>query len=356
MQDIVFRTYDSAAEIKDLWAIVDNQITDYQRVNPYRGGYWRHTFYQTYEWNAFYESRISRLKRLLGIKRTEYIVAFRGPAPVAIIPLLLSRFPSKVEFLSYKVAGANDVIMPDGGEGEDVCRAAVEYMAQRYKNRRFFFCDVPGASPVGKALSAVRGVRIQERQSFHLPVAGFASFDAYKSTLSKSLCQTIRTGRNHLSRTGGWRFFVCGREGMPSPEYLLRLWRLYFARKNTWNRRSELLYNDMVLRFEALRTQRSAVSRSLEQLDAARLCVLEIEGRPAAFAVFYLHDGRAVVPKLAIDNTFKKYSPGLVMLDELVKWCFDNGVQDFDLSRGYESYKPRMGCVPETIYRFAGHF
>ena len=91
---------------------------------------------------------------------------------------------------------------------------------------------------------------------------------------------------------------------------------------------------------------------SFNALDEARMFVFEINGVPAAFAFFYVtDDGYIVVPKLAIDMRFRTHAPGILMLKEIMKWCYANGIKDFDLCRGEEPYKQQMGAVCAKISR-----
>ena len=109
-------------------------------------------------------------------------------------------------------------------------------------------------------------------------------------------------------------------------------------------------YSDNASNLHGLKT-RIAVSwkhdsRSLRHNDNSYLAVLKTGDKVMAFlAGFKTHAGdRIVVPRLAIDATYRFYSPGYVLLSETIKHLQQQGiVTTLDLSRGDERYKTDFG-------------
>ena len=61
-----------------------------------------------------------------------------------------------------------------------------------------------------------------------------------------------------------------------------------------------------------------------------------------------------IIPKLAIDSNFSKYSPGKLMINETVKYLISNSnIRTLDLSKGSEKYKYDMGGTEHINYDFA---
>lgn len=51
-----------------------------------------------------------------------------------------------------------------------------------------------------------------------------------------------------------------------------------------------------------------------------------------------------MVPRLAINPKFSRYSPGIILINETMKLCESEfGYTEFDLSKGIEQYKIAMG-------------
>lgn len=84
--------------------------------------------------------------------------------------------------------------------------------------------------------------------------------------------------------------------------------------------------------------------------NRASIAVLEIEGVTAAMMILFReHDG-VIVPKLAINTDFSRYSPGHVLISEYFKSRSSQFV--FDLSRGAEQYKTALGGSVYYNYGF----
>lgn len=354
VRNMDLKVYHSAADIKSIWLEFDHKaerLLASGKISPMD-----YSFYQSYAWNDFIERECYRGSYLLfRRKRLDYLVAFDKEKPVAIMPLIVSG-SGKVEFTSWKTAGLNNAVMiPEAEKNPEACSKILEFMRQRYKGLKYRLCDIPVASPLCCVAEEIPAVEIIPRQSFRLRLSRFENYDQYKSSLSKSSRQTLRTARNHLARDGKWEFRIYkGRE--LTSGYLLRIWRIYYKRKKAWRGKGNASYNKVAIFLKALNAMRNVVSRSLHSLEEAGLCALEFEGNPIAFAVYYNYGGNIVVPRLAIDDSYRRYSPGLVMLDEFISQCYADGVRDFDLSRGEEDYKRRIGCEAEEIYRYKGRF
>lgn len=71
-----------------------------------------------------------------------------------------------------------------------------------------------------------------------------------------------------------------------------------------------------------------------------------INGNLAAFmsGVLDFSNRSAVIPRLSINNDFSKYSPGIVLINEMAKVIInDKSIDCLDLSKGDEKYKYQMG-------------
>lgn len=81
--------------------------------------------------------------------------------------------------------------------------------------------------------------------------------------------------------------------------------------------------------------------------------ILYIDGQPACFmSGFADHKGKKiVVPRLAIGESRRFYSPGYVMIRDAVRYLMENtDFRTLDLSRGSEKYKLDLGGkIYETI-------
>ena len=348
---ITFEVFKEIAPLKDVWNGFDvaahNMIAcgEMPRIN--------YTFYQTYRWNEFVEHYFVGTSAVrFGLKHIEYILMKADGEPFAIVPLMV--YAGKVEFTSWRTSGVNNAVAPWQGDDKMLLfEALVDFICENYRGKKARFFDMPVRSPYARALSTLSGVRYGERGSYHIPLSDFEDFDAYYEALNKKLRHNIKTRSNHFTHGDlSWELKVFSRGNAPSADYWKEIWRLFFMRKNVWRKREINFLRKFVCGWEVHKECSGGLKmESFKCLDETLLFVFEINGRPAAFAFLYLYDGYILVPKLAIDTNQRAHAPGILMLKEIMKWCYERRVKDFDLCRGEEPYKEQMGGVCEPVCR-----
>lgn len=79
------------------------------------------------------------------------------------------------------------------------------------------------------------------------------------------------------------------------------------------------------------------------------MAVLRVDGCVAAYMEGYVNSARRAleVPRIAIDDSFARYSPGRLLVTETVRWlCANSNLRCIDLCRGDERYKLDLGGTP----------
>jgi CelD/BcsL family acetyltransferase involved in cellulose biosynthesis len=79
------------------------------------------------------------------------------------------------------------------------------------------------------------------------------------------------------------------------------------------------------------------------------LAFLEVNGQKAAAYLNFDYLNRLWIYNSGMDRSFNEYSPGWVLLGELLKWANDNGREGFDFMRGDEDYKFRFGAKKRDV-------
>jgi CelD/BcsL family acetyltransferase involved in cellulose biosynthesis len=82
-----------------------------------------------------------------------------------------------------------------------------------------------------------------------------------------------------------------------------------------------------------------------------QLAFYNINGKKAAGNLSFNYDDRLWLYNSAWDSAFRDYSPGWLLLAELILWANDNGIKEFDFMRGGEDYKYKFGGIDRFIYR-----
>lgn len=349
MANISFTQHRTIDDIKEEWEYLD-KIAEEQSDCPYVS----YSFYQTYTWHKFLYGHIKGkiIKRFLA--ELVYIVMKVDGKPTAIIPFMVTRSSGKVRFPSCWVAGILNASIPYPPRkiSDKSIDALKEYMDRQFSGCHLSLADVPQCTPFAGIMRRLGG-DYTERASYRVPLACFSTVDEYIASLSKNIYKNIRKSYNHLKTDGReMALKVYTRANLPDKRYLYRLWRMYFIRKLAWNGKSESVQSRCFACIKAmLEVMGGCATKSLKQLAESRLYVLEIDSLPAAFMIVYAHRRHLLMPRLAIDMNFSRYSPGIVMLLESVKLWINEGFVDFDMCRGDERYKTDMGGVNEPLCR-----
>lgn len=170
-------------------------------------------------------------------------------------------------------------------------------------------------------------------------------FDEYFKNLSKSVRQNVRTAYNRLSSDDNMveiKVFA-GDDELPIDDII-----------NLYSLRHEKKYavKTGFLKKWFLKTQSFATQLYLHSPNALTF-VLYINGSMAAFMSGLSGNDRLIIPRLSIDETLKRYSPGMLLVVESIKYLIKStDIRVLDLSQGQEQYKYNLGAVEHLSYRF----
>ena len=310
--------------------------------------YINYSFYQTYGWNAFLAETYRHSFR----GKPEFVEVLVDGDTKIILPLFVEKCKKRVRFLSGRIAGILNAVCPyQDDESGEAFKALLRFLKDHYgKGWNIRLQDMPRYSLLMKTLES-EGFAFSERGSFHVPLADFSTYEDYLSSLGKNIYKNIRKSYNHLTTDGKeMNLAVYDTKNPPSRPLLREVWTLYYRRKLAWKHKKQSFLNNLICR---LRGSRQAYNGrqtiSMLRLEESRLYVLTINGKLAAFMHVYLHEGHALMPKLAIDVTYSRYSPGILMVLETLKMLMAEGVKDFDMCRGEERYKTEVGGLMEPL-------
>ncbi|HZU86271.1 MAG TPA: GNAT family N-acetyltransferase [Anaerolineaceae bacterium] len=100
---------------------------------------------------------------------------------------------------------------------------------------------------------------------------------------------------------------------------------------------------------EALR----ALMRCAFEAGCLHLAFLTINGEKAAMYLSFDYLNRLWIYNSGLDRRFMEYSPGWVLLGNLLQWANEQKRSEFDFMRGDEDYKYRFGAVDRFIVRIS---
>jgi CelD/BcsL family acetyltransferase involved in cellulose biosynthesis len=85
------------------------------------------------------------------------------------------------------------------------------------------------------------------------------------------------------------------------------------------------------------------------EVKILQLSFLEIQKQKAASYFCFSYQNKILVYNSGFDPKFSGFSPGWVLLGNLLKWANENRVDEFDFMRGNEDYKYRFGAKDRYV-------
>ena len=104
---------------------------------------------------------------------------------------------------------------------------------------------------------------------------------------------------------------------------------------------------------EVVRPMLLRVAEPLARQGELRLLTLMIDGAPAAGLIELPSETGPLMYNGGFDPALKPWSPGIVLFAMAIRRAIDQGATVFDLLRGREEYKYRLGARDEPLYRIA---
>ena len=321
-----FKVYTRIRRIKSLWeSIIPN---DDKRV------------YQSYRFNKLCEkyrkTSISGLKE----KNTKclYVVGFVDNKAVCIAPLCVDESPEKtIHVLGHGTnAGYLDFIYNEPVFVKDV----LNYVERTYSDYSIDFTFIKESSPLISLLKTC--------EHFSNYCICIKTYDIWFARLSKNTRQNIRTAYNRL-QSDKHIFELCkyNRKSHHISFILSQCNNVYQRRKLDWqgiggnvNKKNSLIF-----------LLRDVIYRGLMKFQESELVVLKIDEDIAGFFIGFKFQHGVYIPRLAIDTRYSRYSPGIIMINEYLKDISIEGLFYFDLCRGDESYKSKLGGECSSSFR-----
>ena len=248
---------------------------------------------------------------------------------VMILPIVHYFAGRKAELLA-NVNGLNycDVLSVD----KRYIKPALDIVAQDYD---LLECSkVLESSLLYSALEATLSVK---RTINNVCIHFGEDYDVYNKMLSKSTRQNLRTAYNRLNADGRLLEFkvLVGESNWDYAPFI----DLYNARHATrYGVKTSCLKRWFLL-------HQSFATLNYTKNKNGLTLALYIDGKLAAFMSGMLGKKQEyVVPRLSINDDFGFYSPGMLLLNEAIKYFIaETDVRHLDLSQGEEPYKYKMG-------------
>jgi CelD/BcsL family acetyltransferase involved in cellulose biosynthesis len=290
----------------------------------------------TWEWLSTWWRHLSRDRRLflLAVRSDGELAAL---APLAVrLPGLHSALPFPyLEFLGSGSVGSDylDLIMRRGRE-----RESLALLAERLAREKLLLeldqvrTGTAAVFDLARLLSrrGWRAARETINECRFITLAGH-SWDSYLGSLGRAHRQNFRRRLRTLERSFKVRWEVVRAEDGRA-QALERLFVLHGAR---WRERgvSNAFHTPAHVAFH------QEVTRLACERGWLRLCLLELDGTPAAALYGFRYRDVFYFYQSGFDPAFSRHSVGLVTMGLAIKSAIEEGAREFDLLQGVEGYK-----------------
>lgn len=329
-------------QLEDTWKAMEKQ-----RVSPFMYYDYMRYIVRDEKRNPFHSVRIACIQD-----------ATSGEI-LMIVPLVYVKGPKAHYKMLGDIGGCDiaDALYKDGISGEE--RGELISFFYKSLSGRLEFRRLYEKSPLYLNAPPERIVSDETVGYADIPVP--EDWDGYLASLSGNSRHNLTRAVRRMDRDGiEHRLEVYGGDRSLPKEVWKLLMKTYYARFHAKYKRG-VFSNEtkggifvQVLKYIHYRTYKKLWfytkhdSHSIPELANARTYVLWNGDDMIAFACGFLTHDQSICsyPRLAINEKYNYYTPGCVMLAEILQLYMQRGVtKHLDLSRGDEAYKFKMGAV-----------
>lgn len=173
-----------------------------------------------------------------------------------------------------------------------------------------------------------------------------ASYEQYLSSLGKSTRRRLLYDARRLEALYSASFSVYKEF---TPEFRRILEKVHNIHQERWAAASE----PGVFQSLDARQMDYSINEALYKNGMLRYFVLSVDDDPiAALSAAQLGNHLYThIMSVSRHEEYRKWSPGMVMLSNVVEWAIGQGLRTLDLTRGSEPYKMSLGGVSSSNYR-----
>ena len=174
----------------------------------------------------------------------------------------------------------------------------------------------------------------------------FKNYKEYIKSLSKSTRQNLRTAENRIKREGHDYRLLNNFNSPLDSDVVKQCEDVYYHRqKDNYGKNALNLFMIKTINY----------GTQLIKKQKGNLMVLMIDNKVAAFMFGFINDQKESfeVPKLAINDDYAFYSPGMILINKTIEYFdLNSDINKLDLCRGTELYKLKMGGHIYKTYNY----
>ena len=292
------------------------------------------TIFLTFEWLSTWWKHFGHRHDLL------VLVVRRAGEVVALFPSMITHREGfrQLGMIGNKISDYKDFIIDDGEDREEVIRKIFQALdgirSWDYLLLNGYSRDSVNYLPLRAALSGFaprRSAWIDAASSPYVPMEG--DWNRYFAGLKKSFRDDITRAQRRMEKRAASHSYSENIDDRFIDDIVDDIITLN-AKKYLDGKGRHSVFDDPVTR--AFYKEFANVAYPLGWL---RIPVLTIDGEIAARFLDFQYDNKYYGVVAAYNSGYSSYSPGRLLLIHQLRRCFEDGVREFDLLGGTESYK-----------------
>lgn len=176
------------------------------------------------------------------------------------------------------------------------------------------------------------------------------NYEVYLQNLSKSVKQNLRTAYNRMQKNNiELKLIVQGKDDYDSIDF--NFLKNKYKERNAY-RKESLIWKSKIFKIVDYLFREEPDMFDFDQLKNTdfTLAILEFNGELAAYFFGFKRLNKIEINRVVINDTFKFYSPGMLLLNEFIKGGIKDKLEIIDLTVGDERYKYDLGGKTHEIF------
>ncbi len=308
------------------------------------------SWFQSYAWNESLEKKFYAGRKIRYRKCT---LVYEVMDESLIAPIVIDKANHTVEFLGERESSDYLSLIFDADIQADKLTKYLLLLQEKYAGYRIKFSRINQKSILCDVLKNA-GFSCEERECVYVDTN--TETESFYDSLSKSTRQNYRTAVNRMKKDGHTCevYHSCDKL---TEEKLEKFLGIYQSRRKYCDEvgiKSKLIGNLRRIVKKLIGETDMDVLSDYGTKEKVFFAEISIDGETAAFCIGnYNNDARVIsVARVATEEKFYHYSPGVVMLVDTIQSVRDH-VRFFDLTRGTEDYKFKLGGKIHKNYNFA---
>lgn len=178
------------------------------------------------------------------------------------------------------------------------------------------------------------------------------NYDNYLKQLTKNARQNLRTAQNRITKNSlDLTFSLYQKQDVHKIDFA-KLKSIYKLR-NKNKQQNYSWKSKLYMKFDNLFGE-SVDMFDLKEVKNTEFTIgtLELDGKLAAYFFGFSRAGKIEINRVAIEDDFRFYSPGILLFNEFIKKGIEEKLKIVDLTVGDEKYKYDLGGTTHEIYNF----